>query len=370
MTAGYVLTADGAGGSIWLPGAAPAGEAYDERVLSLLPGAYYKMNETSGDWADSSGSLRTMPHTTFAGNGEVRGVAGGVEEGDGTLAVHVDTAQQNFGAFDGVGHRTSDPFFGFPNQTPFSVSCWARPTSLTFQGAFSKAMVGNDDNSGGFNVNGWRLMLRNFQNTDEWGWCFSRGTQSTATNSGANVRPPVNQWAHLVGTLDANTQRLYVDGNLVSSKPVNPLTNTAGYGELLVGSVGLHEGFGGTMAGFNGDIDSIAVWDYTLSAADVEFLTGGGDVLAIKSTTTSETVPDGIAMVFASGTITVTLPSAEGISGRTILIKRTGGGTITIGRTSSQAIDGVAADKTLTVSKSALEFTSDGAGWQITAAYL
>ena len=90
-------------------------------------------------------------------------------------------------------------------------------------------------------------------------------------------------------------------------------------------------------------------------------------MVAVSGTYTAAISDD---VILATGTFTVTLPTAVGNAGVSITIKNAGVGTITVGRTSSETIDGAASDKTISTTKAALEFTSDGAGWQITAAYL
>jgi hypothetical protein len=68
-----------------------------------------------------------------------------------------------------------------------------------------------------------------------------------------------------------------------------------------------------------------------------------------------------------SGTFTVTLPTAVSKSGKSIKIKNSGNGTITVATTSSQTVDGLAsAVLKLTSPKDHIEVTSDGANWQIT----
>lgn len=331
---------------------------YPDAILALSAGAYYKLNETTGNWIDSSGSGRDLTHTV--GTGEVRGVAGGIDEGDGTLAVHVETAQQSFGAFDGVGERSDAYFY---SSTSFSVSCWARATSASFAGVFSKGLIGTDL------VNGWRLMNRNPQNLDYWGWCFHRGTASTATIAAINKPLVVGEWVHLVGTVDATVQRLYVNGRLVSEVPINPATSLAG-GIFRVGAVSLPEGFGGSYGGFNGDIDSVAFWNYTLTPEQVALIATAELGVLVSTTTVATTVPSGVDVLLANGTFTVTLPSAVGAISRRITIKNIGTGTITVGRTSSQTIDGAASNLTMATSKSSRTFLSDGTGWQIISTYL
>ncbi len=65
-----------------------------------------------------------------------------------------------------------------------------------------------------------------------------------------------------------------------------------------------------------------------------------------------------------SGTFTVTLPTAVGITGDQFIIKNSGTGVITVATTSSQTID---ANTTylLSVQYSSITVVSDGANWKI-----
>jgi hypothetical protein len=53
-----------------------------------------------------------------------------------------------------------------------------------------------------------------------------------------------------------------------------------------------------------------------------------------------------------------------------LTVKNSGTGTITVGRTGAETIDGAASNVSMAVAKDAREFTSDGTGWWITASYL
>lgn len=63
-----------------------------------------------------------------------------------------------------------------------------------------------------------------------------------------------------------------------------------------------------------------------------------------------------------TGTFTVTLPTAVGVSGQEYIIKNTGTGVITVATTSSQTIDGVTT-ATINVQYESLSVISDGANW-------
>jgi hypothetical protein len=90
----------------------------------------------------------------------------------------------------------------------------------------------------------------------------------------------------------------------------------------------------------------------------------GSIAFKISSISANTTLDGTYTHVFASGTITITLPTAVGISGRTYWIKRTGTGTITINTTSSQTIDG-AASLSITAQYDSYTLVSDGSNWFI-----
>ncbi len=67
-----------------------------------------------------------------------------------------------------------------------------------------------------------------------------------------------------------------------------------------------------------------------------------------------------------SGTFTVTLPTAVGVTGKPYIIKNSGAGVITIATTSAQTIDGVST-KTLSSQYDAVTLVSNGANWIVQA---
>jgi hypothetical protein len=65
-----------------------------------------------------------------------------------------------------------------------------------------------------------------------------------------------------------------------------------------------------------------------------------------------------------SGTFTVTLPASSGRTGRILIIKNSGAGTITVDGNASETIDG-ATTVTLAVQYGTIQIMSDGANWKI-----
>jgi hypothetical protein len=65
-----------------------------------------------------------------------------------------------------------------------------------------------------------------------------------------------------------------------------------------------------------------------------------------------------------SGTFTVTLPASSGRTGRILIIKNSGAGTITVDGNGAETIDG-AATYSLAVQYATVQIMSDGTNWKI-----
>jgi hypothetical protein len=82
--------------------------------------------------------------------------------------------------------------------------------------------------------------------------------------------PSSAAWHHVAATVDpTDGMRVYLDGTLVGSDP-NTAIYTGGDGRTTIGDVhtAAYDGY------WNGALDEIAVFDYALSAAEVEWLAG------------------------------------------------------------------------------------------------
>jgi len=96
-----------------------------------------------------------------------------------------------------------------------------------------------------------------------------------------------------------------------------------------------------------------------------ELVAGGGIARSINSVAANTTLAAAVStdyVYFASGTITLTLPTAIGNSNQ-YTIKNTGTGVISITTTSAQTIDGGAAPITITRQNNSLTFISNGTAW-------
>ena len=90
----------------------------------------------------------------------------------------------------------------------------------------------------------------------------------------------------------------------------------------------------------------------------------GYQQITLGAKTTNYTVATTDYVVTGNGTLTLTLPSAVGITGRQFVLRNIATTTVTVGRTSAQTIDGVAAD-VLIAGKGSLQVVSDGANWVV-----
>jgi arabinan endo-1,5-alpha-L-arabinosidase len=73
---------------------------------------------------------------------------------------------------------------------------------------------------------------------------------------------PINNWQHVAITYDSAIMKLYIDGNLIGSMPRADMFSNSG------GVFGLGANYGWDAA-FKGQIDELIVYDYALSALDI-----------------------------------------------------------------------------------------------------
>lgn len=90
---------------------------------------------------------------------------------------------------------------------------------------------------------------------------------------------------------------------------------------------------------------------------------GGSMAVATRVVGSGSRTLDGTDyLILAAAGVTITLPTAVGITGRTYVLKMTSAGTLTISTTSSQTIDG-SVGTTITVTNGVLTVVSDGSNW-------
>lgn len=216
--------------------AAAATSAYAAAVLADKPILYYRLGEKdiAGKALDSSISGRAA---TFKG-GVVCGVPGAIA-GDPDTACRFDNNTTAVFLADGPK---------FTGLVPYSLEAWARPTNV--QGA-----------------NGHVVAACEQEPNDGYAMFFYQGAgprweRETPAGTDGTQAPPISPtgYAHLVGTYDGTTLRLYVDGVLASSS-MTTKTYPGTHGQPF--SIGANSNADSNH--FEGDIDEVALYDHVLT---------------------------------------------------------------------------------------------------------
>lgn len=180
--------------------------SYQSEVLADTPLGYWHLDETSGTTiTDSSGNAHNGTITT------VSSAAGRV----GT-ALSVINSRSN-----GVTVANAS----WINVTQFSVECWIYPTNTT---SATRCIVMRADDVQSASGQGWQLSYD--ESSKKITFTVLSGS-SVLTCAGTANAMQLNNWYHLVGTSDAATMRLYVNGVEVANAasaacntPATPLT--------------------------------------------------------------------------------------------------------------------------------------------------
>lgn len=268
--------------------ALPSGTV-EQAILDTIPGAYYKVPETTGDWQDSSGADRDAAYNDpGGGNTPIRGAAAILNEDDGSLCVTVNGPTPAAALTDTAVGLVTDAFFDFSGNSPFTVSALIRPTALP-AGTFSMGVLGNTSDASPGGITGWGLFVlsaaRDPDGDTEGGKPAFIRSVLPGTGEGEAIAyrtsPLVaGQWVRLTGVYDGTNTGLYLDNEPAdgfhsgfgTTNPSLPSSTTFRFGAARAG-----EGTGGTYAPFQGDLDSIIVWDRALSADEVTAITVAGE---------------------------------------------------------------------------------------------
>jgi hypothetical protein len=314
---------------------------------------YWRLGDGASPFADTSGHASGPNNMVKTATGTAM-----TDSVTGALPAADDDGAVQFNAVSGVSgdHLIASHATLFRGSTDSTAALWIKPAG-SYTG--SQYIFGTQDLSNG----GWHVGMSG----------ATRPILFRRRDGGGNVAaagPSLpNEWVFV--SVDWNPTggvNIYLNGALVYADGISQ-------GVFDQTDLYLGRRAGGTPDSFQGAVDEVSFWGTRLTAAEHAYLAAAGglaqdegvrNVVAVSGAYTA-TAGD---VVLATGTITVTLPTAVGISGESITVKNAGVGTITVARTSSQTIDGAASNKTISTTKAALEFTSDGSGWQITAAYL
>lgn len=321
----------------------------------VLTGAvtHFRMDEPVGGWAGAAGEVLDSGTTGLNGTrlNTTTPTSTNVVEPIATISAQYPSVTGGFcraGSFDGnsVVQVASSSLFQYT--TRLSASAWVYPTAY----ASLSSILSNDQN--------YEFHLNSAGRLNWWWGGGARELTSAAT-------APLNQWTHVAITMDstAGRQRIYINGvadsntnNWTGTLSTNPCNFHIG-GDVTTGSCALIPG-----RNFRGNIDEVKLYNYELSAAEVQAdmtlgrnCSGTYDHIQIESdgqasictpkTVTVKACLDAACTSLYTGAVTVRLTPAGWVGGDTFTFS--GGvttrqlnnptpGTITMGTASASPI--------------------------------
>ncbi|MDO8988724.1 MAG: LamG-like jellyroll fold domain-containing protein [Sideroxyarcus sp.] len=278
------------------PGATPA-----SADILILPSAItrYSMDEAAGSWTGATGEVIDSGGNGL--NGRRRTTT--TPTTTNTVAPSPTIASEhpsvvggfcNAGSFDGraVVESASSPYFQFTNR--LSASAWIYPTAYPTGGSDLYSILSNDVN--------YEFHL-NQQGRLYWWW------NSSTLTSAAII--PTNQWTHIAITFDSTPgnrrQRIYING--VEDVNTNNWTGTLATNACpfyIGGDIATGSGCGLLPArNFHGMIDEAKIYDYELTAAEVQADMNLGRLCGASTFDHIQIEHDGTASTCAPKTVTV-----------------------------------------------------------------
>ena len=215
--------------------------------------SFWKMDETGGTQARNDG---------WGGSNLVHG-AGTLFSTSGQIGSAIQCSSMNGSNYFYVSSPSSDYDFG--TGTDFSVAFWAKLDStlaanqilveFNYSTPFFRAYV--DTSSTNLIVNA------------------DNGSPQTATSA----FPSFSTWYHFTILVDRDSGiSIYRDGSLISNDSNSTPSNFIGVADLYV--CGGRNGGGPALTdGFNGDMDSVGVWNRLLNQTEIDALYNGNNTL-------------------------------------------------------------------------------------------
>ncbi len=241
--------------------------------------AYWKLDECQGTVANDA-SVNAAGTGSNGNTGTITIGASGTQTTAGTCSTPTDgtgawyngrTGKRNYSLnFDGtddVVTVTETSFTDLGSTTDsYSVAGWFKTTANT---ATLHTIITKDDATGAWPYNlHLNVSERGCFNVSNVAGGFSEACGSTALNDG--------NWHHMVGVRDVpnDTLYLYVDGRLVNSANDQNSSSVANNDNITIGNGGAS----GTQYDFNGQIDDAKIFNYALTAKQVQTVMNEGAV--------------------------------------------------------------------------------------------
>lgn len=234
--------------------------------------SYYKLDESSGNAADSVGS------NTLTNNGGATYSAGKINNG-----VSLASASSQY-------LQNATPT-GLPTgSSAFSVSLWLKKTTNPGAGVKHGQVY--------FGTNATRqLCYVEMDGNIGSGNQVTFATFADDINSVATLT--TGTWYHIVATYDGSvTTKLYVDGSLDTTRTLATALNIViNAGGLIVGA----DYLAGAVGGYdNGMIDEVGIWSRALSSTEVSELYNGGAGLQYPFTGVAQARPNNLMLLGVS----------------------------------------------------------------------
>jgi hypothetical protein len=243
----------------------PPSTGYAGAVAGDGPVGYWRLGEASGSAAADAVGTHTGTYT-------------GAQLGQASL-IPTDTNTSI-----GLGGNGSVRMANAPDLqigTPLSLEAWIRPSSLPANGSWASVVTKAESYS--LQFNGPQLEFTVIQNS-------SRKRLKAPTGSIV-----AGQTYHVVGSYDGTTQRLYINGQQVTTAALTGAASSTTT-PLVIGS------WDGTKEFFSGRIDDVAVYPRALSATQVDdhYTAGTGGPPPTTTTVTAATTGSGAGTVTSS----------------------------------------------------------------------
>jgi len=199
--------------------------------------AYYKLDESSGDAADSVGS-NTLT------NSNVTYVASKIKKG---------------GAFNGSSSTLYKSSFSSGITNVVTISCWVKITDSTTQRVVLS--FGKDAGGSGIALFAYGFSTLNYKFFFEFGSGSGRVLTTTT--------PSVDTWYHLAVTADGTNIKIYLNGLLENTVGTAGSVASSGAAISLGSLLSSNTPPAPTTYYHNGGLDEVGIWSRALSAAEI-----------------------------------------------------------------------------------------------------